>query len=237
MQIDFSRIQFHVKHNYLLPLTVKSIKQKIILMRLIAFITLLTLTNTAFAQDSLDQNDYLLVVWDTVYYNCGYVDGSGEYVIPKGKYSVCLTDTFRNFAVVYKSNRGFVGINRDEELLFQIFQYDNGPDYPSEGLFRITKDNKLGFANLDGKIIVEEKYDAAYPFSEGLAAFCKGCTTQKMGEYSMWKNGKWGFIDKTGKEVIAPQFDKVNNGFTDGKIKVKVGEEIFEINNKGERIE
>jgi len=208
-------------------------------MKLLTIITCLFICSTSFAQDkdTLRDNDYLLVVWDTVYYNCGYVDQTGDYVIPKGKYSVCLTDTFRNFAVVYKSNRGFVGIDRQEEMLFQIFQYDNGPDYPSEGMFRIIKNNKLGFANLDGKIVIKEKYDAAYPFNEGLAAFCQGCTSQRMGEHSMWKNGKWGFVNSKGKVVIEPQFDSVDFGFEEGKIAVKKGEERFEIDKQGKKIE
>ncbi len=198
---------------------------------------LLLLSTAAFSQDkdTLD-DDYLVVAWDTIYMNCGYVDKAGEYVIPQGRYPICMTDTFRTFAVVYKPNRGFVGINRKEEMLFQIFQYDNGPDFPSEGLFRITQKNKLGFANLEGKVVVKAQYDAAYPFSEGLSAFCEGCVTERMGEHSMWKKGKWGFIDKTGKVIIPAQFDNVGFGFENGRIEVKKGEERYAINTKGEKI-
>ena len=51
---------------------------------------------TLFAQD----DDYLLISLDTITGECGYVDTNGEYVIPTRKYPVCLTDTFRTFAVV-----------------------------------------------------------------------------------------------------------------------------------------
>ncbi|MGB0861695.1 MAG: WG repeat-containing protein [Saprospiraceae bacterium] len=191
---------------------------------------------TAFAF-SQKENDYLVVVWDTIHYSeCGYMDASGKMVIPMGRYPICMTDTFSNFAVVYKSNKGFIGINRAEKVLFTIFMYDNGPDFPSEGLFRITKNGKVGFANLEGKVVVEPKYSAVYPFSEGLSAFCKDCSTERMGEVSTWKGGKWGFMNKKGEVMIEPQFHAVNDGFKNGKIKVKIEDDVFEIDTEGKRI-
>ncbi len=191
------------------------------------------LTFAAFAQN----NDYLVINWDTIYDQCGYIDQSGQMAIAHGKYSFCMTDTFRTFAVVYKGNEGWIGIDRQENTIFTIMQYDNGPDFPSENMFRITKGQKIGFANLEGEVVVPPKYDAAYPFQEGLAAFCVGCRNERMGEVSMWKDGQWGFLDKKGKVVIEPIFDKVNIGFKSGKIKVKKNNVIFEINKTGERVQ
>ena len=205
-------------------------------MKTIAIISILSfLSISAFAQNN---DDYLVVDWDTIHYSeCGYLDKDGNTVIPRGRYPICLTDTFRTFAVVYKSNRGFIGINRKEDVLFKIFQYDNGPDFPSEGLFRIIEGNKLGFANIDGEVVVSPSFDAAYPFSEGLAAFCEGCKTQRVEEQNTWKNGKWGFINNKGEIVIEAQFDAINDGFKDGKVFVKKEKEKFEIDKEGNRVE
>ena len=71
--------------------------------------------------------------------SCGYVNIKGEVIIPFGKYPVCFTDTLKNFAVVYAKGKGFIGIDRNENILFNVYEIDNGPDYPSEGAFRIKE--------------------------------------------------------------------------------------------------
>ena len=54
---------------------------------------------------------------------------------------------------------------------------------------------KRGFLNVNtGEITIQGKYEHAWVFSEGLAAVVE-------------PNGKMGFIDRTGKTVIAPEID------------------------------
>lgn len=50
------------------------------------------------------------------------------------------------------------------------------------------------------------------------------------------RNGKYGFIDETGKEVISCQFDKVLNNFKNGKADVRIEDRYFEIDNKGNEL-
>ncbi len=78
----------------------------------------------------------------------GYADRNGTIRVPYGKYSICYTDTFKTFAIVTAHNRDFVGINKKEKILFEIFPFDNGPDEVSEGLFRIVQGDSIGFANM-----------------------------------------------------------------------------------------
>jgi len=47
--------------------------------------------------------------------------------------------------------------------------------------------------------------------------------------------GRWGFIDKSGKIVINPQFDEAM-AFTDGLARVKVGHKTGYINASGKYI-
>jgi hypothetical protein len=63
-------------------------------------------------------------------------------------------------------------------------------------LFVVTVKGKQGFINRDGKIAIEPKFEAAYPFSDGLAA--------------VQQQGLWGFIDTTGRMVIEPRFIMVD---------------------------
>ena len=66
-----------------------------------------------------------------------------------------------------------------------------------------------------------EYYDEARSFENGLAA--------------VKKNGKWGFIDKTGKEVIPMQYSDVGY-FNEGLVPVELGEQWGFFDNKGQEV-
>jgi hypothetical protein len=138
---------------------------------------------------------------------------------------------------VLKDSIGFIGINRDEKVLFKVFSYDNGPDDLSEGYFRIITKNKIGFADSTGKIIITPRFSAAYPFREGLAAFCNDCKLESNGEHSLWVDGKWGFVNKLGLVVIKPQFEKVFVGFANNIALVVLNGKKVKINKMGNVIE
>lgn len=67
---------------------------------------------------------------------------------------------------------------------------------------------KSGLINTTGKEITPVKYDHATAFAEGMARVNIGGIPESYGDP---KGGKWGFRDKTGKEVIAVQYDKVKD--------------------------
>ena len=159
------------------------------------------------------QDSYWLKTCDSLD-NCGYMDQDGKIRIELGKYYPCYTDTLYNYAIVYKEGCGLVAIDRNEKVLFNVWVVDNGPDYPSEGLFRIVKDGKIGFANTDGEIVIPPRFDAVYPFQDGTAAFCVGCNTEKdelLPQYTVWSGGLWGFIDTAGAVIAEPVYHKVWN--------------------------
>jgi len=167
---------------------------------LIIFLSLLT-SCSALKQ----KNDYLLKVFvgefDEMGVESGYVNMAGDTVIPIGKYHHCYTDTLRTFAIVLKKEGGFVAVDQNDAELFEIFGYDNGPDYIAEGLFRIIKNGKIGYANKEGKIIIKPQFDCAFPFKNGKAKVSNDCATVLEGEYSSWESEKWFYIDKTGKRI------------------------------------
>jgi hypothetical protein len=131
----------------------------------------------------------------------GYLSEKGDTVIAFGKYEYCFTNKFCAFAIVVDRKRGIVGINRNEEILFNVFVFDNGPDPLSDGLFRIVKNGKTGYANSKGKIIIPPEYDCAEPFYNGVARVGMGCKTQTNGEHAMWAGGRWFTINRQGKIV------------------------------------
>lgn len=140
---------------------------------------------------------------DTIKNEVGYKNINGNVVIPQGKYTLCFTDTFKTFAIVLKPNIGFIAIDQLENILYKVFVFDNGPDEPSDGLFRIIENNKIGFADaISGKILIKPQFDCAFPFEDGVAQVSTNCTVKLEGEHSSWESNDWFYIDKTGKKII-----------------------------------
>lgn len=157
---------------------------------------------TAINPKAITEKDYLLKFYDTVNDRFGYVNLKGDTTIPPGKYAMCFTDTFITYAIVVKSNIDFIAIDRKENVLYKVFTFDNGPDYPSDGLFRIIENGKIGYADsMTGKVVIKPQFDCAWSFENGVAEVSNDCKTQSDGEHSIWLSDHWFYIDKTGKKV------------------------------------
>jgi len=102
----------------------------------------------------IDTTDYLTISSKAgPFYELGvpfaFVNKRNDTIIPSGKYYATWTDTLKTFAIVSK-NSEMIGIDRNENLLFSVFSFDNGPDYVVEGLFRVMRNGKIGYANIQG---------------------------------------------------------------------------------------
>jgi len=155
-----------------------------------------------------------------------FFPGDNAYRFTSSGY-VQQVDTTTPFRIKYVDKKGFVAFDNNDKPLFIVYPFDNGPDYLSEGLFRIIKQGKIGFANGKGEIVIPPRFTAVFPFHGGMAAFCDGCSRVADGEYHSWENGQWGFINPGGRVVITPQYDKVIEGFRNGMATVKKDNHIF----------
>lgn len=93
--------------------------------------------------------------------------------------------------------------------------FDNGADEFSEGLVRTAVNNKIGFADAHGTVIIPPQYDWATPFKNGHAEACHGCreqcampggtvpleSTPHGCEHHVWTGGDWVKIDRKGHIV------------------------------------
>ena len=164
------------------------------------------------AQKPTELSNYLLLFNDTVTDGYGYKNANGDIVIAEGKYAMCFTDTFKTYAIVVKPDSGFVAIDRQENVLYKVYPFDNGPDEASDGLFRIIENNKMGYANaLTGAIVIQPQFKCAWPFKDGTAKVSNDCKTQTDGEHSTWVSNNWFYIDTTGKTLAAPKTSGVKN--------------------------
>lgn len=136
-----------------------------------------------------------------------FIDQKGDTVIPFGKYALSFSDTITTYGVVISTSGEKdvpVAINPKGETLFEVYWFDNGPDYLEDGLFRIIKNGKIGFADATGKIVIEPQFACAHPFSAGKAKVALDCKLEQDGEYHVMKSDSWFFIDKSGQKIARP---------------------------------
>lgn len=79
---------------------------------------------------------------------------------------------------------------------------------PSDDLFTVTEGGYTAYFNTDGDVVLSfsNLYEAYGNFTEGLAR--------------VMRNGKWGFINREGEEVIAPRFHHADE-FAEGRAVVR----------------
>lgn len=167
-------------------------------------------------------------------YLYGYKDRTGKIVIP-AKYDWVDTHKIYTIATVVLHSKWFC-INKKDSILFEPYIFDNGRDYLHEGLFRYVEKGKIGFANLKGEKVISASFDFAGQFNSGLACFNIGGHNKQIGEYSSWKGGLWGFINKKGEIVITPIYINVYD-FKGKYAEVQTLDgDLMLINKKGETI-
>jgi hypothetical protein len=169
------------------------------------------------------------------------IDGKSGYINKKGEVVFMLDfwgSEFRDglaWVRLDKENWGFVDKSGDL-VIGPIADDDIDPSIPlsyglpaqqggfSEGLLAIEKEEKFGYMNKNGKIVIEPSFDYCSDFHEGLAC--------------VEIDGSQGYIDKSGRIVIKPQFDWAMD-FSEGlaTVRNRVGNskkwETFIINKKG----
>jgi hypothetical protein len=177
-------------------------------------------------------NDFLVSFIDSSSGLYSYKNLRGQIIIP-AKYIVTFTDTLYSFAFVADKHK-LMGINSKDHFILEPFNYDNGPDYVQERLFRYVEKGKKGFANHNGQKIIPARFDFARPFQNGLAAFNVGGHKQYHGEHWVWQGGLWGFINRKGKTVIEPTFISINDFDEQLAEAVTKGRRKVQINKKGQ---
>lgn len=176
-------------------------KYCVVVFSFIIFFAIISCSNTRHIGNDAGGKTWFLECNES-YDSCGYVNEKGNEMIPMGKYALCYTDIFDTYAIVLDSEKGIVGIDREEAILFKVFPFDNGPDLPKEGLFRIVDSgNKIGYANMRGEIVIKPQFECAYPFENGKAKVSKICEKSKEGEHVAWWSNTWFYINPMGEKI------------------------------------
>jgi hypothetical protein len=136
--------------------------------------------------------------------NCVKLDKKGHLVIAP-QYVRQLSFGENGLAVVYSKEEGWMYVNRKGRVIISgVAAMDNGADVFHDGLVRFSKNNKWGFADVKGKVVVPAIYDGALNFEKGLAKVCNACRSECAGtdcEHHIFAGGEWVYINTKGENV------------------------------------
>lgn len=136
-----------------------------------------------------------------------FITAQADTVIPFGQFAYFGSDTLQYFAnvLLHPNDSSFgraVGIDRAANILFDIVFFDNGPDYFQEGLVRIQRNGKMGFANKKGEVVIPCEYDYVRWFQDGVAEVTYDARTYyDLDEHLRVESDSWFQIDREGKPV------------------------------------
>ncbi|MBK7058523.1 MAG: WG repeat-containing protein [Leptospiraceae bacterium] len=158
----------------------------------------------------------------------GYIDLKGNWIIPPSYYNATpfydgvaevATEKFKYKSVSKRYDKYF--LTKDKKYIYHngLYSYGSGPGRFSEGLMPSCKDGKWGFKDSSNKWIIEPKYTIVGNFENGLARVqltkpnpyndCEWISEEE-------PSGLWGYIDKSGKEVIPLKFKAASNFSKEG---------------------
>lgn len=148
--------------------------------------------------NGLGDNDILILKHNDSTSMYAYYDKSGNKVL--GDYRMAFTDTLKDYGIVADS--GFILIDKTGKHLYNIFPYDNGPDYTSDGLYRIIDNGKIGYVDsATSTMVIPPMYECAWPFESGTAKVSDNCSKIQDGEHWTWESNDWYYIDKKGIRI------------------------------------
>lgn len=145
-----------------------------------------------------------------------------------------------------KQHRSQRNVTTNQETISQddFVVYDSIGRYNNDGIALAVLNGKFGYVNRAKKVVVPLKYDNVDIFGKpaviSIGDFYRSVLSDK-GDWngiamSVQREGKWGFVDKNGIEIIPCKYDLVENFLSkkDSITPVAIGDKFGYINMKGD---
>lgn len=117
--------------------------------------------------------------------------------------------------IPFKKGSVYGFVDKNKNLVLEAKYNNTKPFIDGLAVVEGTFPLKWGVIDRQGKEVAPLKYEEIMPFHEGLAR--------------VRLDNKYGFIDKTGSEIIAPKFEYAGERFSEGMVDVIVGDEAHYI--------
>jgi hypothetical protein len=105
-------------------------------------------------------------------------------------------------APVLSAKEGWMYVSRaGRVVIIGVPRMENWADSFHDGLVRVVRNKKYGFANRKGQIVISAKYDGAMNFEKGMAKVCSRCESKCVDhdcEYHVFAGGEWFQINAKG---------------------------------------
>ena len=134
--------------------------------------------------------------------NCAYEVEGRVRVLPS---TLAELDFTKELPSIHTKEYGWIFVRRDGSTI-PTMAIDNGPDNFSEGLARYIDDDKIGFIDASGTIVIKAQFRFAAPFEGGFSRVCNECVKEMSGEYVTTKSSHWGCINKNGELVLQMKY-------------------------------
>jgi hypothetical protein len=148
------------------------------------------------------------------YPNCVFQDDHGNLFIAQKYIEELQFDSYGLAVVFHEVHTGhlFMYVDRKGHVVVKdVPVADNWAEKFSDGLVPFVVNKKFGYADRQGKIVIEPKYDGYSQFENGYAVVCVGCRetcapteppeTMPECEHRISTGGEWYKIDKQGRVV------------------------------------
>lgn len=150
-------------------------------------------------------------------YQRGLMDTNGVVIVPP-KYGAIGSFQEGLALVINKNEKSFYITRSGKEIHFDL-DYDKSYAV-SEGLIQVVKNNRWGFMDTNGKLVIPFQFDEARAFNNGYAGVAKGNTLTASGR----KTALWGYIDTTGKQIIGTTYTAVSSVTGEGLFAVSLSD-------------
>ncbi|MBD3584019.1 WG repeat-containing protein [Flavobacterium selenitireducens] len=180
-------------------------------MKYVFYLMLLAFSNMD-AQTKFSVKEVETPHWKSIYH---LINEKGETikVLDSSRYAVSFNgDKLSYFAIfLIKGESGWTAIDSDEKVLFKVYNTSFGepsPDEIVENKIRIVgQNNKIGFADHKGNIIIKPQFEIVTSFSNGKAIIGESCEKKPWGKHEDKDDcqhysivcTKHGYIDAHGK--------------------------------------
>ncbi|MDP3533695.1 MAG: WG repeat-containing protein [Alphaproteobacteria bacterium] len=163
----------------------------------------------------------------------GYKNKSGKIIIPAQFQHAMPFNKYGIADVCYETAKNCYKIDATGKNIAKSYIFDNGPDYEIGNMSRIIENNKVGYINSAGQIIIPPQFDwiGIFNLSSPITVVSIGCKSVQVpnSEYSEMKGGKWGAIDKTGKIIVPIEYDRSDHKKTLTFYKGTQAFELYEV--------
>jgi WG containing repeat len=136
--------------------------------------------------------------------DCIREEAGGKLLVSQQVLKLLQFDSY-GLAPVLSAKEGWMYVSRTGRVVvIGVPSMDNGADSFHDGLVRVIRNKKYGFANRKGQIVISAHYDGAMNFEKGIAKVCSHCESKCVDdecEVHVFAGGEWFQINTKGTVV------------------------------------